>query len=173
MALIPARHPPARDWLAWLVEKLYAGGALCAGTLMILLFAVAFWEIGKALLVFFHVLSPRDSAVPLESLAMTTALKGIEYMFLAPMSFLVYRSLANYVADRALGHQTPEVESEVTETKRLVTSLMFAVVATDLIGKSLSPDGLTARAPTYELCLLVIFGAYLFLLHHMNRQNDK
>jgi hypothetical protein len=173
MAPIPARHPPARDWLARLVERLYAAGALCASTLMILLFAVAFWEIGKALLVFFHVLSPQDSAVPAESQAMITALKGIEYMFLAPMSFLVYRSLANYVADRVLGHQTPGVEAEVTETKRLVTSLMFAVVATDLIGKALSPEGLTPKAPTYELCLLVVFGAYLFLLHHMDQHNDK
>ena len=150
-----------------IVERLYTVGAVCASILMILLFVVAFCETGSALLVFFHILSSRDPAVSPESQAMTTALKGIEYMFLAPMSFLVYRSLANYVADRALGHQTPAAEAEVTETKRLVTSLMFAVVATDLIGKGLSPEGLRARAPIYELGLLVIFGGYLFLLHYM------
>jgi hypothetical protein len=42
------------------------------------------------------------------------------------MSFVVYRSLANYIVNKVVGHGAGE--TEVTESKRMVTNLMFAVV---------------------------------------------
>jgi hypothetical protein len=167
-----AEQPREKEFLAQLTRVLYVVGAACASTLMVLLFALAFWEIGKAVAVFMHLAVGPDSRVPPESQAIMVALKGIEYLFLAPMSFLVYRSLANYVVERARGGSGTSAEEEVTETKRLVTSLMFAVVATDLIGRVLSPEGLLARPPIYELCLLVILAAYMFLLHRMRSPSD-
>jgi hypothetical protein len=152
-----------------LLEKLarcvYLIGAACAFALMIFLFAAAFLEIGKSIAVFFHFGSGPDPRVPPESQALMVALKGIEYLFLAPIGFLVYRSLAMYVVDKTRGRTDGNAEAEVTEAKRLVTSLMFAVVATDLIGRVLSPEGFSVRAPVYELALLIVLGAYMFLLH--------
>lgn len=159
-------------FLTTITKGLYVIGAFCASALMVSLFAVAFWEIGKAISVFFHFASGPDPRVPPESQAIMVALKGIEYMFLAPMSFLVYRSLANYVVKGTDGGYDAKAEAEVTATKRFVTSLMFAVVATDLIGRVLSPEGLIVRPPIYELVLLVVLGAYMFLLHCMTAKAD-
>ena len=165
-------RPPEKDFLTQSTRALYVVGAGCASSLMVLLFAIAFWEIGKAIAVFVHLAAGPDPRVPPESQAIMVALKGIEYLFLAPMSFVVYSSLANYVVERARGGDATSAEEEVTETKRLVTSLMFAVVATDLIGRVLSPEGLLmARPPIYELCLLLILGAYMFLLHRMMKHS--
>jgi len=149
------------------IELLYAAGALCSGLLMISLFLAAFCEIGSAVLVFFRQFVGNDQRLSLESAVLTTALKGIELLFLAPMSFLVYRSLGNYVASKASGREDPDAEAAVTESKGLVTSLMVAVVATDLVGKVLSPDGLAAHPPIYELLLIVILVAYFYLLSRM------
>jgi hypothetical protein len=171
MAPSQARDSP-RDPLEERVAKfLYVVGSFCASSLMVLIFAAAFWEIGSAIIVFFRSVSTQDPGLPPESPAIIIALKGIEYLFLAPMSFVVYRSLANYVVNKVAGHS--EGEAEVTESKRMVTSLMFAVVATDLMGKALSPEGLSAKAPGYELALLAILGVYIFLLHHMTKSGDK
>ena len=150
-----------------LARLAYILGAACAVVLMFSLFAAAFWEIGRAVFVFFRLANNPQPLVPYESSAIAIALKGIEYLFLAPMSFLVYRGLARYMQDTAQGNAKPGAEAEVTESKRLVTGLMFAVVSTDLIGKMLSPDGLIAKQPVYELCLLVILGGYTFVLHKM------
>lgn len=150
---------------------LYVVGAFCASSLMVFIFAAAFWEIGRAILVFFHFVSAQDPRQPAESQAIIIALRGIEYLFLAPMSFVVYRSLANYVVNKVGGHG--EGGTEVTESKRMVTSLMFAVVATDLMGKALGPEGLSTKVPGYELALLVILGAYTFLLYYMTKSGDK
>jgi hypothetical protein len=161
-------EPKKKSFLELLTRLLYIIGAFFASTLMVLLFAAAFWEMGKGIAVFFHLAAGADPRVPPESQAIMMALKGIEYLFLAPMSFLVYRSLALYVVDRTRGGGKANADVGVIETKGLVTSLMFAVVATDLIGRVLSPEGLIARTPIYELCLLVILGAYIFLLHKMS-----
>jgi hypothetical protein len=150
-------------------KALYIAGAVCAGGLMVALFVAAFCEIGTSLLIFFHRIPVRDLTSTPESEAITVALKGIEYLFLAPMSFLVYRSLAIYVADMANGGHNPAARSAVTEAKSLVTSLMIAVVATDLVGKVLSPDGLAQRRPIYELILIVVLGGYYLMLHHIGK----
>jgi hypothetical protein len=57
----------------------------------------------------------------------------------------------------------------VTEAKSLVTSLMIAVVATDLVGKVLSPDGLAQRRPIYELILIVVLSGYYLMLHYIGK----
>ncbi len=148
-----------------MIELMYLIGAICAGVLMISLFVAAFWEIGGAVFVFFRILPSRNPKFASDSDALVVALKGIEYLFLAPMSFLVYRNLAIYVAAQVTGSENSQAEVAVTETKGLVTSLMIAVVATDLVGKALSPEGLAERPPVYELTLMVVLGAYFFLLH--------
>ena len=67
------------------------------------------------------------------------ALKGIEYLFLAPVGFLVYRSLAKYIVNKTHDRPDADAKAEIMETKLLVNSLMFAVIVTDLIGRVLSP----------------------------------
>ena len=141
-------------------------GAACGVILMVSLFALAFWEIGKAVMIFAGRASGSDPRLAPESQAMIVALKGIEYLFLAPICLLVYRSLAIYVVDKMKSRCDTKSKAEVAETKYLVTSLMAAVVATDLIGRVLTPDGLTGFAAAYELALLLVLAAYMFLLHH-------
>jgi len=152
-----------------IVKARYIAGAVCAGGLMIAIFIAAFCEIGTSLLIFFHRIPVRELMSTPESEAITVALKGIEYLFLAPMSFLVYRSLAIYVADMANGGHNPAAKCAVTEAKSLVTSLMIAVVATDLVGKVLSPDGLAQRRPIYELILIVVLSGYYLMLHYIGK----
>ena len=46
---------------------------------------------------------------------------------------------------------------------------MVAVVATDLVGKVLSPEGLSAKRPIFEMILIVLLGAYYLLFIHKQR----
>jgi hypothetical protein len=43
------------------------------------------------------------------------------------------------------------------------------VVATDLVGKVLSPDGLAQRRPIYELILIVVLSGYYLMLHYIGK----
>jgi hypothetical protein len=150
------------------IELVYTVGAVCSGVLMIALFSAAFCEIASAVLTFFRKFPNQLPGLSLESELITAALKGIELLFLAPMTFLVYRSLANYIACKTTGRENPEAEAAVTESKALVTSLMAAVVATDLVGKVLSPDGFASHPPIYELLLIIVLVGYFYLLSKMS-----
>ncbi len=162
-----------KELLKRFIELTYMLGAFCSGVLMISLFLAAFFEIGSAVLNFFRKFPNQNPSLSIESELITAALKGIELLFLAPMTFLVYRSLANYIASKTSGVDDTEAEAAVTESKGLVTSLMAAVVATDLVGRVLSTDGFTSHPPIYELLLIVVLVGYFYLLSKMGRSLQR
>src|SRR5262249_42027772 len=89
-----------RTWLTnWLIAKMaslndffHVLGGSVAYVLMIALFVVGFWEIGKGIYIVFL----GNSSVPegtRESAALEISLKGLEFLFLAPLTYLTLLSL--------------------------------------------------------------------------------
>lgn len=160
----------------YLLKFFYVVGAICAGLLMAAMFGAGFWELAAGVRIFFGLMpSPQAGARP-ESEAIVVALKGIEYLFLAPMGFLVFQAIVNYVTVRRthpVGQELKNAEAAVADTKALVINLMIAVVATDLVGRALAPDSPTTSPPVYELVLFSLLIGYLAVLHWLSPKGDR
>ena len=83
------------------------------------------------------------------------ALRGFEYLFLAPLPYLVFHSLIKYVATFRQPGASEDAEHQVRRAKSLIVSLMVAVIATDLVSKILGPEGVVAGAEVLVMAALV------------------
>jgi hypothetical protein len=132
--------------------------------LMLGLAVVGFVEIGKGILAFFV----SDDTEIGGRVAVSLALKGLEMLFLAPLPFMVVFAVGGYLralgASEAGGERSDERKiGRLERTKSLLISLMVAVMAADLVSKTLSNDGLTPEAAIYESIVIAVLGGYFLL----------
>lgn len=130
--------------------------------------------------------------------AVHAAFQGLEFFLLAPLFFLLLRSLAQYITDlmmREVAHvdnptserfdKTSSAESEVgkeslLEAKSLSVGLLFAIVATHMVGKlvagtyrQLSGVGDWGEVITGLSLLLLLGATYLFLVRITHSSHQK
>ena len=115
------------------VYWLMALGLVVTGVLMLGLFGAGFFVVGRALGVFAGVITPHPPVADPVSDAIVGVLHGLEYLFVAPLAFLLFRALIDYIAEsRPDGN--PGADLEIRRIKTLIVSLMISAVATDLAG---------------------------------------
>lgn len=91
-----------------------------------------------------------------------TTLTGLELLFLAPLPFLAFISTTRLY--RAMTGQNPDrletAHELVVQTKRLITSLMIAVVSTELIHRIISGAELSLNSTAGMLGLIVALSLF-------------
>lgn len=165
------------DWLVAKMDSLnnffhVLGGAV-AYFLMVALFVVGFWEISKGIyLVFFGSPSVPEGVSSRESAALEISLKGLEFLFLAPLTYLTLLSLERYVAKTYNQSDHESARLQLINIKISIISLMIAIIATDLVAKILK-NALTYQATFTEGLVIVILGTYLFCLERLVTHSSK
>jgi len=157
-----------------------------AFVLMICLFLVAFWFITQAVLDArpaswtgsaartptstnaSSLLPTADSSGPQPDHSahiMVRVLHGVELLFLAPLPFLVFLSLARYVQSflKSDGQASSQDRlsgcgSQLHSVKTLVVSLMTASIATDLLRRAIENVSLPSAAA--EGLVMLLLGSY-------------
>ena len=148
-----------KDVSDWLLVPFALGGLAAT----VALAGVALWEIGAAAVQYVSSSASHESD-PLRPLV-AHVLKGVELLFLAPLAYLVVLILGDYLRCIVVySPRTDKVHEEVLDLKCLTTSLLIAVVATDLVQKVLSESGLTPDAAVYEGLVVVTLALFLAVL---------
>ena len=146
------------------LNLLMAVGLLATGVFMIALFGAGFKLIAYAIGVFFGIVAPSASSADVASLALVGVLQGLEYLFVAPLAFLLFRTFIPYIKSFNHGGDRATADQEIRRIKILIISLVISALATDLVSKILGPTAaaLTAAAP--GLLAIVVFSGYLVVL---------
>jgi len=148
-------------------------GGIVAYLLMIGLFVIGFCEIGKGILIYFHIGEIPEWSTSRESAALEMSLKGLEFLFLAPLSYLALLSLKRYLTETRDEDAHHVARLQLTNVKISITSLMIAVISADLVAKILSKGGLTYGAIFTEGLAIIILGAYFFCLERLTGQSSR
>lgn len=144
--------------LRWLVNV----GALVAGLAMVLFGAIGLWKIVRGALMTLGAVTPASN----ES-GIVSALSGLEYLFLAPLAYLVLILSARLVAKAGIDSDEAMPEQLVRDTaflKALISGLMIAIVATDLVSRVAQPDALTLATAAPRVLLIATLAAYVLVL---------
>ncbi len=130
----------------------------------VFLLGVGVFYLGKA--VFCAFAGPHD--------AVATAVRGVEFLLLAPLGFFVVDGLLRYTSalsehitgSKPTPHDERQARRQLLVAKGFTVSFLAAAVAAALVGGVLSPSGLTVpQAAAGGLVLLGLLGL-LFLLDH-------
>lgn len=162
----------ALDWGAIVFLKIFC----CLGVISLaLIAAMGFFTIGQGVWSFYkHCVAPgavhhEGSSNGGSHEALHLTISGLEFLLLAPLSYLLLRSLADYIEDLAEDNKISEVAKEsILEAKILSIGLLFSIVATHLIGKLILAHGeqqpLQWPEVSLTVALLAILGSvYLYL----------
>lgn len=117
---------------------------ILSGGLFVISFAKltrSLWFLGQS------VLGKESGLDPGKIDGMSLALQGIEYLFLAPLPFVTFSSVAGFMLFRLRSPDADEKElgtalAQLNSAKRLVVGLIAAALATSAVGRANSPDGL-------------------------------
>ena len=174
---------------ATLVHKLRNAADFCLTifslvslVIMISLMGVGLWKMLLSILRFFGAYGgmtrlatnpPSSTLTPgltgLENSGVASALEGLECIFLAPLAFLLVSGIWNFVeaVNKAIRDDKPLASVPPTflnRVKGLIIGLMIAVVATDLLKRSIEEQGLTYRPAITGCLFIVVLAAYSFLI---------
>lgn len=149
-----------------LAYALLVVGILLAGILMAILMFIGFYEMYKGVSIFFNLSHMPEHTASKESSILAFTLKGLEFLFLAPLGFLTLLSMAKYIANMQSPDHT-EADRGILEVKALIVSLMIAIIATDLIARVLSGRGLTYEVTLTGSLFIAVLGAYFVSLHKL------
>jgi uncharacterized protein YacL len=147
--------------LAACASSVLMGGLLITGV----------FEVGKGCLVYFGWYSLPAGILSREASTLHFAIRGIELLLLAPLAFLVLLSLARYIDSSRKSTVDERTRCDLLRVKALSVGLLIAVVAADLVGKILSHDGLSYTAAVSESLVIVVLGAYFFILEKLAREH--
>ena len=102
-----------------------------------------------------------------EGLALGTALDGLEFIFLSPLALLLVKGIWDFV-DRVRpisSQQTdPASPSFLIRIKVLIIGLMVAVVATELLKRSIAENGLSYEPAIAGSLFIAVLTTYSFLI---------
>jgi len=146
-----------------LLNALYLIFSIVALVLLAGIASVGVIHIGLGLYEFWRM--PSESAAA--GYAIEHVLKGLEFLFLSPLPFMIVYSVGRYLGsllDFAQETKRRSLLGEIVSVKALIISLIIAIIATDLVSKILAADGLTRDAALYECLVILVLGAYLVVL---------
>jgi hypothetical protein len=138
-----------------MLDFLMLFGVFITVLFMLGLFVVSFILIGHAFIVLVTATS---------SQALITVLQGLEYLLVAPLPFLLFWALLRYIPKLTRGGGIEGTDHEIRSIKVLMMSLMISVVATELVGKIVSPSTFTFQEAAPRLLTIMVFAAYLLAL---------
>jgi hypothetical protein len=150
------------DWLETAVLLLFLAVSWLVLPVICGLLLAGLWEMITGLRVFVGHLPKPEDALSAEGAALQHAIKGIEFFLLAPLPYFVLLSLSNYIKNSREGAVPGSAKERLLSVKALAIGLLIAVIATDLVGKILSRDGLAMHAALCETLAIVVLGAYFF-----------
>jgi len=151
--------------------------AAAAGALvMVLLLATGLWEMMRGVAVFWG-MQKYDRAYPsAEAAALQMAAHGLEFLFLAPLGFLLVFGATRYVAARVappdvtVGERHEYMEEarlDLLVVKAFTVSLFAAVVAAGIVGRALTPAGLSYESAVSGALVIVVLAAYFVVLEKL------
>ena len=144
-------------------------GALFGAVASFSFLVIGFWEMGRAAVKYF---SEYDS----QKEVLYLAISGIEFLLLAPLGFLVLRVLGRYVEDmKSKGKMGASAKKSLLEVKAFSVGLLFAVVATDIVGKLVGGNkgdafGFTEAFTSFGF--LLILGTFFFGLEYFATREE-
>jgi hypothetical protein len=166
------RQWPENPWQS-MATWLFHGALALAALLGVVLVSIGLVEAASGALTFWLSFTgsvaglPGGSEPAAKALALT--LKGLEFVFLAPLPLLVLHTIRDYTWHLTPGRPTSGDErivahSRLDEVKSLIISIMVAVIATDMVSRVLgnSPFGYDQAVP--RLLAFVALAGYLLLL---------
>jgi hypothetical protein len=151
------------EFLGGLLELV---GAIGAAALMCGCFAFGFVEIGGGLGVAYRGLFAGGQTAAAGATLINATLSGLEMFFLAPLPFLAFFSTSQLF--RAVVSRSEEKlrSSQVlmAKVKQLITGLMIAVVATELIHRITAGAELTRLVTVAAISLIAVLSLYHWLV---------
>ena len=154
----------ARSTADHLRDFVYWAGQILASFVLCGLAAAGFVELGTALRLFFY--PPAGSNQQPEQ-ALILALKGLEFLFLAPLPVIVVYGVASQLIwmtrDPKSSEEPAGRQGALTEAKQLVIGLMIAVIGSALIGRLVS-NTLDLSSALGGAAIIVALTAYVFVL---------
>ena len=132
--------------------------------IMFVLFVCGFYEILVALKIFFNAAPLPDIYSTKDAAVLKIAIRALEFFFLAPLPFLLVWSLSRYIRDMYKGMPSDEERFNLIIVKALEITLFISIIGATIIAKSLGKEGLDYTTAISGSMVIIVFGAYLFLL---------
>lgn len=89
-------------------------------------------------------------------------IKGLEFLFLSPLPFLIPVSLGRYIRDSKENRDDRQSKADLLSTKALTAALLIAVLASDVVGTALSHDGLKYEVAISSALVIGVLAMYFF-----------
>jgi hypothetical protein len=162
----------ARGWFLTSLDVSRASGLAVLGVGMVAIMLIGIVKVSLATYVLVTTVLGVSHDVSVT--AVTDYLKGLEYLFLAPLGLLTFKALIRYVIVQTELAAKNEVESEhdqemadrnLHRLKEFIVGLIAAILTTDLVARVVL-DANIARLTDIggELSMLVITLAYIWVL---------
>lgn len=175
------KHLQRRESLVWFCGQFAKCATLfvfiiCA-FLMGALILAGLWDVTKGIAIVFHLVHAPKDAADHSSAALTDILKGLEFLFLAPIPILVVPALVKFVLN-GFGYEAASLPNRTLgfsfqDVKSFTVGLMIAVLATNLIGVALSKNGLTYETAISGCLVIFTLLLYYFGLHLIGKHTDS
>jgi cytochrome c biogenesis protein CcdA len=137
-------------------------GAAAAALAMVVLFVAGLIEVwhGAILTVKAWILGE----VHVTSAAVITqVIHGVEILLLAPVAYLVFVALGKYLRRPVDDTDSEQAHRELLDVKAFITGLLFAIVATDTVGKALQSK-LVYESAIASTLLMAVIGSFFVAL---------
>lgn len=158
----------------FLLPGLYIA-ALATGLVMLLLLAIGLQEMVWGVLVFWGVapMPPSLAQLSRDAAALQMATKGLEFLFLAPLGFLLVLGVARYVwacvqpATLLATQVSEKARIDLLIVKAFTIALLAAVAAANVVSKALTPDGLHYEEAVSGSLVIAVLAVYFVALEHL------
>ena len=105
---------------------------------------------------------PAEIASDPAAAVLDECIKGLEFLFLAPLPFLIPVSLGRYIRDSKENRDDRQSKADLLSIKALTAALLIAVLASDVVGTALSHDGLHYETAISSTLVIGILALYFF-----------
>lgn len=137
---------------------------------MLTLIGVGLYSIFKGCLMFFKIITHEDQSLTHEAAALESAIRGLEFLFLAPLVYLLLLSVTRYLvsmhgsSSHESGNNQPlKARSDLLIVKAFNITLIIAVIAASLMGRAISVNGLTYENTLCGVLLIIVLVIYVVI----------
>jgi hypothetical protein len=140
-------------------------GAFIGLFAMVLLVAGGLAEVGAGASALVAGWVPGRQHLP-HSAIVTRVIRGVELLLLAPVAYLVLIALGKYLQPPNAGARAHLAHAELLGVKAFVAGLLFALLATNAVGRALDSQ-LELESAIASCLLMAAVGTYFFLLQRL------
>ncbi len=105
---------------------------------------------------------PAEIAGDRAAAVLDECIHGLEFLFLAPLPFLIPVSLGRYIRDSKENRDDRQSKADLLSIKALTAALLIAVLASDVVGTALSSDGLHYETAISSTLVIGVLALYFF-----------